>query len=170
MKALQSVSNSHHEYLLGFRSKKQRARVTLFRDSKYIRQLNHVLSLELGTLALYRKSSSVKHLDLLEQCIENHVDSSKQLRNLIVANRGIPDCDALALPTELSILAGKLGFQFGESIGSATSLKLCQNLEQLLRKRYLELLKHAPLRDRSQLQALLLQTKANTIALDKAKF
>lgn len=97
--------------------------------------------------------------------MENHRESGRLLRNLIILNRGIPDCDGIAMPAELSLLAGKLGLQLGSTFGQATSIKLAIRLEHLLRRRYISLLESAPRKDRIHLEELLYIAKANQIAL-----
>ncbi|SMF54787.1 hypothetical protein [Pseudobacteriovorax antillogorgiicola] len=165
MEAWQSVSNSHQEYVLRLSARRVRPQVTLFRDSRYIRKLNSLLSLELGTLDLYQRCLHLPERQKITKCLENHRDNGQQLRLLIIANRGIPDCETSSIPTELCILAQRLGSQLGHTIGCATALKLCENLEQLLRKRYQELIEEAPFRDRNSLHGMLLATNSNLISL-----
>lgn len=166
MNALHSYSNSQtSSYLLGLRRKKYRSPFGVFRNNEYIKKLNYQLALELGVIDLYSRLHHPNWKPVYDKCMENHQEIASILVNLIMGNHGIPNKDATTLPTELSLIANRLGQQLGSVVGAKTSSRICLTMEQSLRKRYCELIEIAPLRDKTSLNQVLLFTKANLISL-----
>ena len=132
-----------------------------------LRMLNSVLATELGTTDLYTRCLDLPSNDCFLRGFENHQDNCNLLRRLIIINSGIPNFESTTFSTELCLFAKRVGSQFGRTISRVTAIKLCENMEHHLRKRYLDLLEHAPLRDKGYLQDLLLTTKSNLISIEK---
>lgn len=167
MDAMHSVSESGGPYVLGFKASRSARCASVFQDTDYIRALNHLLQLELGTVALYRHcyrswpaATQDLHID------EHHQKAARHLVNLIVANRGIPDKDGVALPAEISIIISRLTHHFGHRIGLQASRRVCLQMEKMLRRRYHATLDLAPQRDHSLLVHLIYCTKKNLEQLE----
>ncbi|MFW7379417.1 MAG: hypothetical protein ACOH5I_11455 [Oligoflexus sp.] len=162
MDAMHSVSESGGPYVLGFKASRSARYASVFKDSDYTRALNHLLQLELGTVALYRHCYRSWPAALQDLRIdEQHQSAARHLVNLIVANRGIPNKDGVALPAEISILISRLTLHFGHRIRQQASRRVCMQMEKMLRRRYHAALDLAPQRDHSCLVHLIYCTKKN---------
>ena len=169
MKIFLSITNSSRDYFLAFSIKRLEPKVCMYHESEYLRILNSMLSLELGTVDLYGSCKNLPTSDIFIKSFENHLDNVDQLRALIVSNCGIPDFESTDVSSELCMIARRVGSQFGKTISHVTAVNLCLNRENLLRKKYLEVLSQAPFKDRSKLNSLLLNTKSNLICLKPYK-
>lgn len=166
MDALHSVSESGGPYAISFKPSRSLRQASIFQENDYIRALNQLLQLELGTIALYRRCFD-RWIDANElRFAESHQHAAKNLVNLIVANRGIPDKDRLALPAEISIFVTRLSLHLGSKIGHETARRVCLRMEKMLRRRYHAVLDLAPARDHSCLIHLIYNTKKNIERLE----
>ncbi len=121
---------------------------TLFENNHYLRMLNKLLQLELGSIELYKRCSQCLRIDNVDSLINAHRQQAKNLVNLIVYNRGIPEKNGFALSPEIGMLAHGLGKQFGRSWAFRTSRMTCLHVERLLKRRYQAALAEAPYADR----------------------
>lgn len=161
MNALHSFSTSSRSYTLGLQQGQTSCSSTLFNENDYTRTLNQLLLLELGIIDLYSRSPiyfSPHDLDFYEH---SHRRAAQTLVNLIIANRGIPKKEGVAIVTELSIFASRLSNHFGRRLARQTAFSLCLQMEKLLSRRYLALIEQAPLRDHEQLSQLNQMTRHN---------
>ncbi len=125
---------------------------TLFENNSYLRMLNKLLQLALSLIELYRRCSDcLDRLDV-DETVEAHRQQAKNLVNLIVYNRGIPEEKGFNLTPEIGILAHGLGRHLGRTWAHRTSHAGCLHLERMLQRRYALALSEAPYADRSLLQ------------------
>lgn len=125
---------------------------TLFENNSYLRMLNKLLQLELGSIEMYRRCSECLGMENVETTIEAHRQQAKNLVNLIVFNRGVPEEKGFSLSPEIGMLAHSLGRQLGRSWAHRTSHVTCLHLERMLQRRYRAALAEAPYTDRGILQ------------------
>lgn len=125
---------------------------TLFENNSYLRMLNKLLQLELGAIEMYSRCRDCLDSDQVEATIETHRQQAKNLVNLIVYNRGIPEERGFSLSPEIGFLAHELGRRFGRSWAQRTSHMTCLHLERMLERRYASALSEAPYPDRGILQ------------------
>lgn len=125
---------------------------TLFENNSYIRILNKLLQLELGLIDLYGRCRENLGMEHVEITIEGHRQQAKNLVNLIIYNRGIPEEAGFSLSPEIGILAHGLGRRFGRSWAYRTSHMSCLHLERILQRRYISALREAPYSDRGILE------------------
>ena len=121
---------------------------TLFENNHYLRLLNKLLQLELGSIELYRRCSECLRFAGVESIVDAHRQQAKNLVNLIVYNRGIPDKNGFSLSPEIGILAHGLGRHLGQSWAYRTSHVTCLHLERMLERRYQAAVAEAPYGDR----------------------
>ena len=143
------------------RSSRPLSPAALFDNSPYIRLLNQLLQLELGSIQLYSLCREGLVDCQLETLLENHRQQSKNLVNMIVTNRGIPSRDGFSLSSELSLMASRIGRHFPSRIARHTTLVSCIQLEKTLRRRYHQALSQAPYRDRMLLSEHTRRTKSH---------
>lgn len=147
-------SNDNSSLVLSFQLPRGRAvpHSTLFENNSYIRMLNKLLQLELGSIELYRRCSEYLGMENVETIIEAHRQQAKNLVNLIVFNRGVPEERGFTLSPEIGMLAHSVGRQFGAGWAHRTSIMTCLHLERMLQRKYQSAIKEAPYTDRSILQ------------------
>lgn len=168
MNELHSVSESGGPYVLGFRAGRTLPQASMFQENDYTRALNQLLQLELGSVALYRHCFG-RWKDCPESNSDQaHQEAARHLINLVIANRGIPDKDGMALPAEISILVTRFTMRFGHKFGHQASRKVCIQMEKMLRRRYHAALEMAPQRDHHCLLHLIYCTKKNLELLESS--
>jgi hypothetical protein len=125
---------------------------TLFENNSYLRMLNKILQLELGSVEMYRRCIQCLGMQDVDATIEAHRQQAKNLVNLIVYNRGIPEEKGFSLSPEIGMLAHGLGRHLGKTWAHRTSHVTCLHLERMLQRRYTAALSQAPYADRAILQ------------------
>ncbi len=123
---------------------------TLFENNTYLRMLNKLLQLELGSIEMYRRCSECLQMEgeSVAQVIEAHRQQAKNIVNLIVYNRGIPEKKGFSLSPEIGMIAHELGRHLGRSWAYRTSYGACLHLERMLQRKYAAALTEAPYGDR----------------------
>ncbi|MBC7661522.1 MAG: hypothetical protein H7249_17635 [Chitinophagaceae bacterium] len=122
---------------------------TLFENNSYLRMLNKLLQLELGSIEMYRRCSECLCMEGgADTIIEAHRQQAKNLVNLIVFNRGIPEEKGFSISPEIGMIAHGLGRHLGKSWAYRTSHATCLHLERMLQRRYNAALLDAPYGDR----------------------
>lgn len=135
------------------------AHASLYDNNSYLRLLNRLLLMELGATKLYLSPSPFIPLKNAEQFALDHKSQAQTLSTMIIHNRGIPDCEKFSFPSEISLLASKLGRHLPHNIARRTDLVSCLQLEKTLHRRYYQTLSQAPGRDRSTLNEQLRSIK-----------
>ncbi len=136
---------------------------TLFENNSYLRLLNKLLQLELQLVELYKRAEACYDSEQAMDIRESHRLQARNLVNLIVYNRGIPEEKGFSLTPEIGMLAHGLGRHLGRSMAQRTSRMTCLHLERMLQRRYNAAIAEAPYADRSILQDHL-KRSAGTIA------
>ena len=122
---------------------------TLFENNTYLRMLNKLLQLELGSIEMYIRCSECLCIEGgAEVIIEAHRQQAKNLVNLIVYNRGIPEKKGFSISPEIGMIAHGLGRHLGRSWAYRTGHATCLHLERMLQRRYTAALSEAPYGDR----------------------
>jgi bacterioferritin (cytochrome b1) len=123
---------------------------TLFENNSYLRMLNKLLQLELGSIEMYRRCSGCLQIEdqSIIDVIEAHRQQAKNLVNLIVYNRGIPEEKGFSLSPEIGMIAHGLGRHLGRSWAYRTSHGACLHIERMLERKYAAALAEAPYGDR----------------------
>lgn len=134
---------------------------SLFENNHYIRLLNQLLQLELGSIELYMSCQRELAEFKLENLAEGHRRQAKNLVNMIINNRGIPLKSGFAFSSELSLIASRIGRHLPSSVARRTCLTSCIQLEKAIRRRYHQALSEAPYRDRELLSEHIRRTKFN---------
>jgi bacterioferritin (cytochrome b1) len=143
------------------RSGRTLSSAALFENNHYVRLLNQLLQLELGSIELYARCRDELADCQLEGLLDTHRQQSKNLVNMIVTNRGIPSRDGFSFSSELSLMASRIGRHFPERLARHTTLVSCLQLEKTLRRRYHQALAEAPYRDRALLNEHTRRTKSH---------
>lgn len=142
---------------------------TLFENNSYLRLLNKILQLELSLIEMYRRCDESLAIDNVEGTIETHRQHAKNLVNLIVYNRGIPEEKGFSLTPEISRIANDLGRHLGKTWAQRTSHVTCLHLERMLQRRYTAALAEAPYADRGILQDHIQRTGNHIVWLTATK-
>lgn len=142
---------------------------TLFENNSYLRMLNKILQLELGSIEMYSRCINCLGVEDVEATIEAHRQQAKNLVNLIVYNRGIPEEKGFSLSPEIGMLAHGLGRHLGKAWAHRTSHVTCLHLERMLQRRYTAALSEAPYADRAILQDHAKRTGKHIAWLTEAK-
>lgn len=138
MVRLESSSDSGHPgFWLGVRSGPLFGRpgATLFRDDRFIRILNQLLQTELGAAQTYRLLAR-NGISLGHDLYDSHRYAARQLVNLIVANRGLPEENSLSLPAELSAALVRISRLMPGRMGQKAAVSGCEAVESWLLERY----------------------------------
>ncbi len=125
---------------------------TLFENNSYLRLLNKLLQLELSLVEMYKRCEGSFSESEMLLAQESHRLQARNLVNLIVYNRGIPEEKGFSITPEISRLAHGLGRHLGRSLAHRTSRMTCLHLERMLQRRYNAAIAEAPYSDRSILQ------------------
>ncbi|MBC7531907.1 MAG: hypothetical protein H7318_10035 [Oligoflexus sp.] len=123
---------------------------TLFENNNYLRMLNKLLQLELGAIEMYRRCAECLQIEdeAVAGVIEAHRQQAKNLVNLIVYNRGIPDKKGFSLSPEIGMIAHGLGRHLGRQWAYRTSHGACLHIERMLERKYAAAVAEAPYGDR----------------------
>ncbi len=142
---------------------------SLFENNHYIRLLNQLLQLELGSIELYAGCRHELSDCQLENLAEAHRKQAKNLVNMIINNRGIPLKKGFAFSSELSLMAFRIGRHLPLSVARRACLSSCIQLEKSMRRRYHQALAEAPYRDRELLSEHVRRTKCNLDYLEELR-
>ncbi len=126
-------------------------RAAFYEDNGYLRLLNQILQLELGSVELYRKCGSKLDVDQAETFAEEHRLQARAINSMILSHRGIPSHNGFAFSSEISLLTTRISRHFPEDFARRTTRASCLQVEKSLRRRYKQALDAAPYRDRMQL-------------------
>ena len=139
--------------------------VSLFDNNDYIRLLNQAFLMELGAMELYQRGRpGIPGCDAERFACEHQIHA-QALTVMIISNRGIPDKEKFSFPSEISLIASRIGRHLPEYMARKTNLTSCIRLEKALRRRYYLALNEAPYRDRAQLHEHVRCVKAHLEAL-----
>ncbi len=126
-------------------------RVGFYEDNSYIRLLNQILQMELGSVELYQNCAACLDQGQASSFRDEHQEQAKVIRNMILSNRGLPSLTGFVFSSELSLFTTKISRHLPEDFARRTTRVSCLQVEKSLRRRYKLALDEAPYRDRSQL-------------------
>lgn len=125
------------------------APATTFRNNSYIHRLNRTLQAEMRAVSAYnaaRRQLEQDGCDLLDSTIPSHQSSGKELINLIISNRGIPE-DRTALSIGLTRTLISAWRAIPDAVATKATLSTLYGIERHLVSSYKRLKKEAPRRD-----------------------
>lgn len=126
-----------------------------YRSSEYLRRLNDVLRSELDALASYQASILPTHKETLDRFRSWHHDAGRSIERLIRTHHGLPEGRTTVLGTMTSRLVGWAQSTMPRRVGTLTTLRVLDRIENSLYEKYSRALQVAPGRDIQTLTALL---------------
>lgn len=133
------------------------APATTFRNNSYIHRLNRTLQAEMRAVSAYnaaRRQLEHDACDLLDCTIPSHQSSGKELINLIISNRGVPE-DKTALSIGLTRTLISACRAIPDAVAVKATLGTLYGIERHLVSSYKRLQKEAPRRDLPVIEQLL---------------
>lgn len=134
---------------------------TTFRNNSYIHRLNRTLQAEMRAISAYKaahRQLADESCDLLDKIIASHQSAGRELVNLIIFNRGIPeDRSTISIGLTRTIIGAWRAIP--DPVATKATLSTLRSLERHLVSLYKRLKTEAPRRDLPVIEHLLLGTE-----------
>jgi hypothetical protein len=144
------------------------AKATTFRTNAYIHRLNRTLQAEMRAISGYKAALRQLEIDackLADDAVPMHQSCAKDLINLIILNRGIPE-DKTALSIGLTRTFITACRAIPDPVAFKATIGTLRGIERHLVSSYKKLIEEAPRRDLPFIEELLRRALKSSQAVD----